>query len=80
MQPEIYRNIIYSVESEFCLMKWRDPLAAEQLIATGIRILKEDPEAPLSKTRDIVDEIWALIERDVVAEDNQMWRWDLPSM
>ena len=80
MQPEIYRNFIYSVERDFCFMKWRDPLAAEQLIATGIRILKEDPEAPLSKTRDIVDEIWALIERDVVAEDNQMWRWDLPSM
>lgn len=85
-QDEIYRNFIRWVDCDFCSLKWVNPKTAQELIRNAKDILKDDPEAPLSKTKDIAERIAGLLIREDIYPDNETsthfkkYRIDLPSM
>ena len=85
-QDEIYRNYICWVDRDFCSLKWINPETAQKLIRKAKDILKEDPEAPLSKTKDIAEKIAGLLIREDTYSDNETSALiknsciDLPSM
>ncbi len=85
-QDEIYRNYICWVDRDFCSLKWINPETAQELIRKAKDILKEDPEAPLSKTKDIAEKIAGLLIREDTYSDNEASALikksciDLPSM
>lgn len=85
-QDEIYRNYIYWVDCDFCSLKWVNPEIAQEFIRKAKDILKDDPEAPLSKTKDIAERIAGLLIREDNYSDNETSTHvkkcciDLPSM
>lgn len=80
-QDEIYRNFIRWVDCDFCSLKWVNPKTAQELIRNAKDILKDDPEAPLSKTKDIAERIAGLLIReDETSTHFKKYRIDLPSM
>ena len=85
-QDEIYRNFICWVDRDFCFLKWLDSKAAQELIRKAKEILTLDPEAPLSKTKDVAERIAGLLIREDTYSDNESssqyrnCRIDLPSM
>ena len=85
-KDEIYRNYIDWVDRDFCFLKWTDSKTAQELIRKAKDILKEDPEAPLSKTKIITERIAGLLIHEDTCCDNDAsahiknCRIDLPSM
>jgi len=85
-QDEIYRNYICWVDRDFCSLKWVNPETAQELIRKAKDILKDDPEAPLAKTKDIAEKIAGLLIREDTCSDNETSTRikncciDLPSM
>lgn len=85
-QDEIYRNYICWVDRDFCSLKWVNPETAQELIRKAKDILKDDPEAPLAKTKDIAEKIAGLLIREDTCSDNETSARikncciDLPSM
>ena len=78
MQDKIYRDYIHMVDNHFGLFSWKAPEEAQKLIIKAKQILHQDPQAPLSKTRVIVESIHALRVFDSKS-DNSI-RIDIPSM
>ncbi|MBR4294528.1 MAG: Hsp70 family protein [Bacteroidaceae bacterium] len=68
-QDEIYRNYIHWAHDYFSSIKWIDTETAQKLILKAKDILKEDPEAPLSKTKEITEMIAALRKKDTDSGD-----------
>ena len=85
-RDEIYRNYICWVDRDFCSLKWKNPETAQELIRKAKDIIKDDPEAPLSKTKDIAEKIAGLRIREDTYSDNETSAFiknsciDLPSM
>lgn len=84
-KDEIYRNYIYWADNNFCFLKWVNSETAQELIRNAKDILKEDPEAPISKTKNIVERIAGLlIDEDTSDSETSAniknCRIDLPSM
>lgn len=83
-QDEIYRDFIKWVDRDFCFLKWRDLQVAQELICNAKKILIDDPEAPLSKTKKVAETINGLLIRentdDAASGQDNDCRIDLPSM
>lgn len=79
-KDEIYRNYIDWVYAEFSSLKWTDPKAAQELVIQAKAILRDDPKAPLSKTKDMVERIYSLLICDETASEASARIIDLPSM
>ena len=84
-KDEIYRNYIYWADKNFYFLKWVNSETAQELIRNAKDILKEDPEAPISKTKNIVERIAGLrIDEDTSDSETSAniknCRIDLPSM
>lgn len=79
-QDRIYRNFILWADEEFSALEWTDPDLAGKLVSKAMKILKDDPEAPLSKTREIAENINGLLVRADDNENGITHRVDLPSM
>ncbi|MGM9739775.1 MAG: hypothetical protein ACI3ZP_04145, partial [Candidatus Cryptobacteroides sp.] len=79
-QDRIYRNFILWADEEFSALEWTDPDLAGKLVSKAMKILKDDPEAPLSKTREIVENINGLLVRADNNKNGFTHRVDMPSM
>lgn len=79
-KDEIYRNYIDWVYDEFSSLKWTDPKDAQELVLKAKAILRDDPKAPISKTKDMVERIYSLLIRDETASEASARIIDLPSM
>ncbi|GAB6865793.1 MULTISPECIES: Hsp70 family protein [Bacteroidaceae] len=85
-QEEIYRGFIRMTDREFCSLKWKEPKIAQKLIGKAMGILKDDPEAPLFKIKEIVERINGLLILEETPYGSstsvciKKCRIDLPSM
>lgn len=66
-----YRQIIRNSHENFHSIRWRDPEKAQVYVMQGMEILKRNPNAPLSETREVVDLMW-----DLMIHDNQGASYD----
>jgi hypothetical protein len=73
-------------DREFCSLKWKEPKIAQKLIGKAMGILKDDPEAPLFKIKEIVERINGLLILEETPYGSstsvciKKCRIDLPSM
>lgn len=60
---ERYRNIIRWADRDFSSICWTNPLKAQKLVMKAMEILRKNPYALLSETKEITEKFYALIKR-----------------
>lgn len=70
-QEEIYRNVIRWADANFSSIHWTDPKLAQKLVMKAAEVLRKDPNAPLSATKEVTEAFYALIIRsEDMADDD----------
>lgn len=66
---ETYRDCILWADSEFDTIRWKNRSQARKLVNQAVKILQDDPNAPLSRIRGVTDAFYSLIKHDKQEED-----------